>query len=477
MTKTDIVRGYYAQDPSCISSSATLARTLLKERPDKFTDFQKTRNLINKMKSDNKLELPGVSMNMQDETKWTVVEDHYHWKASKGEIHLSVDFIDQLFFEYSEHGLNLSQTKIMNKHDLKPWQWHSIKNTLMLYKHSHVFSPYTVENTPAEKMQEMVATKVGKVFSSVGYQVEDQYNKQLRNEYKKVIQKQTTEDLIHQTIISELQDFFDTLPKAQKVINLTSNPEANSRPLSVAIFDIHYGAENRTKDLPPFSPQILDQMFSEMAEQINSRNAAEVHLFFGGDNIETFSGLNHPDSWKGIAKGYYGAEVVKRGYKAIVKFIEQVKNVKTIYAVPGNHDRATESASVDGEGYIAELLFELIKLSLRDNVEVVYNSRVISATVDGIQILMSHGHKKLTNINPAELILQYGNPQLFNLLISGHWHNRKITKDHKLFRQIVCPSLFAGNDYSVDLGVGALPGFLLIENNGKGKPKIIDYSL
>lgn len=90
---------------------------------------------------------------------------------------------------------------------------------------------------------------------------------------------------------------------------------------------------------------------------------------------------------------------------------------------------------------------------------------------------MSHGYLKLTTINPAELILEYGDPFKFNLLVSGHWHNRKILKDHKNFRQVICPSLFPGNDYSVGLGYSSAPGFIIAENNGDGKPKIHDEPL
>lgn len=479
MTKVELISKCYEENSELQSSPIKLARYLVENYPTHFVDPRLTSQMISSYISRNRLKQSSeeVQVTLEEDTKWEVVDDHYHWKSSKGIIHMPVEFIDQLFFEYSEHGLNLSQTKIMNKHDLKPWQWHSIKGTLMLYKQSHVFSPHTVDSTPPEEMQEMVAKKVGKVFSSVGYQVEDQYDKQLKKEYKKVIQKQTQVDLVRQTIVTELQDFIDNIPKAEKVIPIPVNPASEGRPLSAAIFDIHYGAESRTKDLPPFSPEILDEFFTEMAKEINSHNSQEVHLFFGGDNIETFTGLNHPDSWKGIAKGYYGAEVVKRGYKAIIRFIQQVNNVKKIHAVPGNHDRATESAGVDGEGYIAEILFELIKLSVGNAIEVNYHNRIISVDVDGIRVLMSHGHRKLTNINPAELILQYGDASVFNVLISGHWHNRKIVKDNKQFRQIVCPSLFVGNDYSADLGVGALPGFILFFNNGRGKPKVIDYSL
>jgi predicted phosphodiesterase len=418
-----------------------------------------------------------VSIREKNDTKYQIVDNYYQWQASKGEIHLTVEFIDQLFFEYSEHGLNLSQTKIINKHDLKVWQWHSIKNTLQLYKQSHVFSPYTVENTPPEELQTLIQNKVGKVFSSVGYQVEDQYTKQLHQQYKKVINKQAKEDLIYTTFLTELQDFIPYLQQHQIVPTLKVNSETDLDAVAVFIFDVHYGAENRTKDLAPYSPEVVHDLFAQIAKEVNKLNAKEVHLFFGGDNIETFTGLNHPDSWKGIAKGYYGAQLVKRGYKALVQFISEVNNVKCIHAVPGNHDRATEDNKVDMEGYIAEILFELIDLSFQGKLEVNYNQKIISCKVDNINYLMSHGHLKLTDITPAELILKYGDPTVFNLLVSGHWHNRKIKKDNRRFRQVVCPSLFPGNDYSEGLGVDSLPGFLIVHKGLNDKILIHDYSL
>lgn len=473
MNKRQIIVQYLQDNPTL--SDTELAR-LLKNKETVFSNSEVRSLRTNVLRSRERLSKQ-VSIPEKNDTKYQVIDNHYTWKASKGEIHLSVEFIDQLFFEYSEHGLNLSQTKIINKHDLKVWQWHTIKNTLQLYKQSHVFSPYTVENTPAEELQTLVQNKVGKVFSSVGYQVEDQYTKQLHQQYKKVINQQAKGDLVYTTLLTELQDFIPQLQQHHIIPTLRVNKETDLDAVSVFVFDVHYGAENRTKDLPLYSPEVVEQLFAQIAQEVNKLNAKEVHLFFGGDNIETFTGLNHPDSWKGIAKGYYGAELIKRAYKALVTFIGQVNNVKGIHAVPGNHDRATESNKVDMEGYIAEVLFELIDLSFQRQLLVDYDSKIISYKVDGINYLMSHGHLKLTDITPAELILKYGDPTVFNLLVSGHWHNRKIKKDNRKFRQIVCPSLFPGNDYSENLGVGSLPGFLIVHKGLNDKVLIHDYSL
>lgn len=430
----------------------------------------------------------------EDGPKWTVSAEHYHWKAGRGEIDLPVAMIDQLFYDYSEYGLNLTQTEVINKYNLKVWQWHSIKRTLELFKKSNIFSPWTVQETPPEQLNAMLKEKMEGLTNNFGYQVVQQYNKAIIKKYKDVVKEEVGKKLERDTLLLELQDL---IPPAIREIKprLSIAPSGHSHILNSFLFDIHYGAETRTRDehkavfsradrkahetanLPNYSPEKCEEMLDEIARQINAQGAKEVHLFFGGDNIETFTGLNHTDSWKGIAKGYYGSQLVIKTFKALMKFINQVNNVKSIHAVPGNHDRASEKSDVDGQGYIAEIIFELIRLSYGSQIPVNYQEKVVSEHIDGIQYIMTHGHLKLTNVPAAELVLEYGDQACFNLLLSGHLHNRKTRMDSKNFRHLVCPSLFPGNDYSVNNGWHSCPGAILAYNNGNGKPRIIDIPL
>ncbi len=414
----------------------------------------------------------------QEEEKYIVVDDHYSWKASRGLIKMSVAFIDQLFYEYSNKGLNLSQTEIINKHNLKVWEWTSIKNTLWLFKQSNIFSPHTVENTPKEELSAMIEDKMNKLFSNVGYQAEQQYKKALDTKFRSVINAESQRDNEVQSLILELSDL---LPKCGVTVTKARSHSLKKEIINVFIFDLHFGIENELEGLsttlPQYDIQTTKGRLKEIAKEVNLIGASKVNIFFGGDIIETFTGLNHPDSWKGIAKGYWGSKVVMEAYKAIVEFVGMVYNVDKIYSVPGNHDRSTESSKVDREGYINQIIFELVKLSYQDKIEVIQDSRLISVAIDSINYLVSHGNFKISDMNPADMILEYGEPKLFNILISGHFHERKIKKDTKNFRQLVCPEVGGLNDYSVRNGYLSQPGFLVVNNNGKGKPFVRDYSL
>jgi Calcineurin-like phosphoesterase len=406
--------------------------------------------------------------------KWEVKNNNYHWEALRGHISMSVDQIDQLFYEYSEHGQNLTQTQIINRHQLKVWEWNSIKSTLQLFKKSNIFSPHTVEITPPEELTKMIQSKIAKMLSNVGERVETIYNQELNRAYKKAITEIEEWEVRRKIILTELADIVPKLTVELKPV-LKINQDADGI-LSVFIADVHFGAESRTKSIQPYSPEITVAQFEEIAEQVNKLNAKEVHLFFVGDNIESATGLNHIDSWKGLAKGYYGSQLMIRAYKAYVKFISTIHNVKKVYAVPGNHDRMTPSNKDDGQGFLAEILFEMISLAFNGKLDVMYDEKVITVSIDNLHYIMSHGHLKLSDINPAELILEYGDQYKFNVVVSAHWHNRKVRKDHRNFRQLVCPSIFPGNDYSENLGVSSAPGFLMITNKNN-KPLVYDYPL
>lgn len=409
------------------------------------------------------------------QVKYVVQNGEYTFNAKKGTFSLSVGFIDQLFYEFSMHGLDMQTTELIRKHKLQPWQWFALKNALRLYKVSDIFSPYTVENTPDELLSSMIEDKMKGLAKDINHQVVKQYNRTIHKEFKEVIRKQSLRDYAVETIMTEL---YEWLPNAEIVPKVPITIDRSGDEISVFIADIHFGGKNNSKTLSMFSPEVLETVFDQIANIINQQKAAKVNLFFLGDLIESFSGLNHLDSWRGMAEGYWGAELVKKCYQFLVRFISKINNVSKILGVAGNHDRSAASKSEDPDGYIADIIFEFLKVVYRDKIEVIFDKRMLVQEVDDVVIIMSHGHEKISNMNAAELIINYGNQHKFNLLVSGHLHNRQIKGDNSKFRQIVCPSIIPGNNYSEGAGFGySQSGFLMARNNGFGKIILTDYSL
>lgn len=410
-------------------------------------------------------------------TPYKVVKNTHYFFPIKGEFSLPNEIVDKLFYSFSKHGLNLSTTQVINKFNLEPWQWHALKNALKLYKDSNIFSPHTVESTDPEEMKELVREKLNERINTLGYIVEDEYNKTIISKYKEVIKKSTIKDLELTTLLTELQDL---LPKVElNTYAYDGTPSDLGDNLIVVIADLHFGLNNSNSDQSPeFSVNTLKNNLNRIAQVVNEFRDRKIHVLNLGDIIESFQGNNHIGSWKGLESGYYGSRLVIECYKTIVEFLASINNLASYSQIPGNHDRSSSDNKEDVEGFISKIVFEFIRNSFsKSSVEFFYDDVLLSRKIGNINYIITHGHLGISKCEPSELILEYTeDPKAFTVLLQGHLHDRKIKKDHKMFRSIIAPAIMPGNNYSVVSGYSGNPGFLILLEDCK-KPIVIDYSL
>jgi len=118
--------------------------------------------------------------------------------------------------------------------------------------------------------------------------------------------------------------------------------------------DFHLGAY--VGDLlktPDFNFDSMCKMLLECVKKINSHQYKEVHLFMVGDFIESFSGLNHRNSWKGLSKGAYGMKAVILAHEILRDYLfSKINNLKYVGFVSGNHDRISSDKNEDAEGQV-----------------------------------------------------------------------------------------------------------------------------
>lgn len=467
----DVIKNYIEKYPK--SGARELARLIMKEEEVETTDESKYINTLRaRIEYTRKIEKEAKS----EETKPKVKKERYIWKTIYGQIDIPVSEIDELFYQYSKHGLNMSQTAIINKHNLEAWQWQSIKRKLQLVKDANIFSPYTVNKYEGPKLEEMINELIGRRYKNKGLLVEEAYHKQTLKAYKKVIDEDEkfihSKDVFYNEVLRMMPkaDFKNTLPITKgKVVN---------GEVVITIADLHNGAriENIQNTLD-FNPRILEGYLDQMAEEINQQNYKAVNLAFLGDLIESFTGLNHKNSWKGIEFGYYGSTVVIKTVELISRFISKVNNVKRLIGVNGNHDRSTSDNKEDTRGEIGTLIFYMLKQMYVDKIEILHHEDCVSIKIDGIQYIITHGHLPEMKKGSDKIINRYGNSQLFNLILTGHLHSRIISDDDENYRHIWCPSLFTGNRFSKQLGFSSTAGYLRITNNGKDRPNVNDITL
>jgi hypothetical protein len=320
----------------------------------------------------------------------------------------------------------------------------------------------------------MVAAKMRLKLEDSGHVVTDQYQKAIQKAYKVEIEKSNKAKFFGDELKAQLLDHLPTIEKYR----IARTPEPYLQECIVAtITDLHIGAFveglRATKD---YNNEILRGYLKRAAELINAHGAKEVHVNILGDLIESFTGLNHPNSWKSMQYGMYGVTVVKESHLILLEFLCSIHNLAQVNGVGGNHDRPTASNKEESNGEIAELIFWVLEKSM-PSIKFTYNHTLNAQVIDGLNYILVHGDKAHSKDNKiGTLVFNHGKQDMFNLVLAGHLHSRITGCDSGMYRKITAPSIFTGNSYSDDLGFNGNAGFLLSYRLGQ-YPVTIDYTI
>jgi hypothetical protein len=386
-----------------------------------------------------------------------------------GTVRMPVSKVDKMFFQYSKHGENLSSEEMIAAYELKVWEWHALKNALRLYKASNIYSPHTVENTPEEEVSELVSDKMKHLFKSKKLAIRE-YNKELHSEYKQAVKKENWKEL---ELIAFKDSILEDVDMFREKVTLKFTETNNGKECTIAIADLHLGAdyEGGTRT-PEFSPAILVDRLRMVARKVNQLGFAKVHIMILGDIIESFTGLNHPNSFRGIRKGMLMAQVVKSGVHILRDFLQQINDLGDVYIVPGNHDRVTSNNKEDTRGEAAYIICDWLS-DIMSGVCITNVGAVGSFRVGNINNVMEHGHLGLSKQKSVSKAWKYGIQGMFNVIWKAHLHSLIIDKDdwNMDVIQLTVPSIFSGNEYSDHGGWDGTSGFtLMTEDVETGKP-------
>jgi hypothetical protein len=411
------------------------------------------------------------------EEKYTVQGDIVKWDYKRGVIELTIETLDHTFYQYSKHGLNMSAVQVQNSLGFDALQWQSFKRTFDLVKDSDVFSPYSLSLVSDKEKCDMIASKIAEKYSPKNMRDVIVYedNKQKNRAYHKAIKIAEKAEYERQQFENGLLEYI-TASKDAPLVRKTKDVKIGNAIVHIA--DLHVGADiEAERNLPAYNTAVLEKKLSEVAEDVNSRKAKAITLIINGDLIETFTGLNHINSWKNIDKKYgYGVNATIQAIEVITKFISSVNNVNEVILTSGNHDRGTTNNKEDTKGEIVQWVHYVLNARFGNKMKLSWYYDVATREIDGCGIVASHGHLGLSKKNPELLVNQYGSIGKFNLVILGHLHTRKILADSMMCRVIHAPSIFTGNDYSKGLGFTSLSGYLFITVKN-GLPIVTDVPI
>lgn len=266
--------------------------------------------------------------------------------------------------------------------------------------------------------------------------------------------------------------FTEKLKKTSKLGVTGKNWETTDTEV-VILADLHVGAVMKdSKLIPDYNVKILEAYLEKIALQVNA-GGKRIHVVILGDFIESFTGKNKKDTWKNIE--LHGMEAVLTTFDLLYHFFSSIHNLEKVYMISGNHDRITDDGESDPYGNVVLGLHGMFKRT--SSLPVEYDPLIMSNEIDGIQYIFTHGNYLKKKNNAAEIVIDYGNKDLFNLIIGGHLHSRMVSADKLKLRDITAPSLITGTPYEERNNWNSLAGYLRIHNNGEGKPVVVDVPL
>lgn len=432
-----------------------------------------------------KIESALGSIHLVDKKIYEIKNNQYHFNSEKyGSFTFSVDTIDSIFASYSSKGLNWSQNRMMTEFNLTPFQWMIIKSQLNLVKGSNVFSDYTIEQTPIEKVPELINLRIQELFNTTGKLTESEYQKVLNKEYKKSIKVVNNKNFYVDNIVSQLASLIPKLDRSDYLIQATN--QHSEEEIVAVIADLHAGLKVKSyRKRPEYNLEVLADRLSQVAEAINSYKARKVTLLICGDLVETISGLNHLTSFRELEFGQYGAQTIFTVVDIIRKFIAQIANVKRIFGVSGNHDRLSANAKEDRRGDAAMIAFKFLEEGYNKKIKVEYKYDFVDFEFMGINMIATHGHLQFMKYESSAIkkLMKYMSRDMYNLVLYGHLHSRKILSETDEYRIQTVPSIVSGCTYSDDGGMSSLPGFNIVRSiafeNGsyRNLPQLIDHPL
>lgn len=413
-----------------------------------------------------------------DKPAWKVIGETYIFDV-KGETKtFSIELIDKLFLYYSRHGYNFTRLKCQQRFELHPKSFQQIQNAFHLSKDCDTISPYTKLKSSKEELESLLNRQNQEILNS-GEMTRAKFDQAVIRKYRKVIDRSN----LHKAWSDEIMlDILDYSPRSTRIeLKTHVSAECPAEEITVAIADIHaYGKSAKSHISDAWNLKALIKSLRDIVEIVNSYRASKVNLLILGDLVETVSGLNHPDSWKGIEDGMYDSAVIIETKELLIReLINKIVNLNRIGACAGNHDRLNPSSKIKSTG-AADLIFHMIGEKLGEiegGPTLMYDPEVFAMDFNGYGVIGMHGHKGLHKRDLNYLINKFAvDPRKFQFVLSGHYHNFICAKnaDQETGRMITLPSLLTGNDYSdFDLGIGALSGFGIFSVNSLNKPRML----
>lgn len=414
------------------------------------------------------------------EPRYLVADGKYHFEnTAHGPFSIPVDAVDDIAFWYSRKGADWSSRTIKAEisrkydYDLAHWKWLVITKRLRIYKDGNIFSEWTWENTPPGEREQMVEERMAEKAKFAPTLIEQAAQRQRQKDFKEVIVRDQRRQLFVETFYQALHEYAGPNPLGGRRLPFRTPRPGAPDNLVAYLADLHYGA--KVEYLPAtmsYDTEILRRQLADAAEEINAMGANQVTIVILGDLIESWTGNNKPSTWLSLERGKYGARAMWGVTDLIIEFLSNVRNLRRIRGIPGNHDRGAVKKEDEPVGQIALAIYEYLKRHTPYDVESA--DMVLSEVIEGVNHIWGHGDYDFMKSKKGKewftaQILKYGKSGMYNQVVSAHFHTLQTRHDDLYYQHMTVPPMIPGSKYASGFGASSNPR-VAITTFSRGRP-------
>jgi len=391
-------------------------------------------------------------------------------------IALPINIIEYIWTDYTSHWNNLTWQQVMEKYELNPRAWQTLKSRLWLYKSSNILPDWLLEKIENEKGEEAVEEKINEVsykaaISKYKSKIAKRYRQNKEKEYEKAITKlYQIEDYL-----SMLREYIDNYQpeKFIDVDNITNLHKQNSGKevynngtLYTTITDLHIGKE--------WTDEIINRLRLFTKEIIN-RPEKNVKLFILWDLVESvIIGWKHPNVVEKMDWPYW-FDLLMKSVSLLENIITEIyKSGKTIeiHWLFWNHDHFDKQDNLDWTAGL--VIYEMIKRWINSLWIKLNYYRDVWNTIntDDFCFIINHWTWPQTRKKPQDILWEFGDNKKENIILQWDKHHAEMNNVSKNWTKLLIPAIAGTGAYDKQLWISSMTWFTIIKKWYNWKPKV-----
>jgi len=441
------------------NSSIERNRTVIESVKDRFNVVVDSKDIYDvairlKKVNDTIQELNEI---VGDYKSYEVVNDNYVFIQDGKSYTIPVEEVDRMFYDFSRHGGNLSWETMLQKYELKPQVWHMVKNRLRLYKDSNVISPYTAENTPEEKLDEIIEEASIRHRDTIKSRMVKTHEVLWKAESARAIRTLSNVEYFLDNIRRYLTDY---KPKEIEFVEYKENK--NYPPLTIAMSDFHFGKKGTSE---------IVERIGKIKNYILSQPNSEVQILSLGDLAEALvEGGMHP--WQESSMELVGIDLMLFISELFESFLIDIYNSGkrvTFNWIWGNHDRLWKTHSEDMKRTWALVIYEFIKRGLSaSEIDVnIIRDKIYSYNYWPNRFIIAHWDDNFSWRKPEDVLWKNWDSSRHNIILFWDKHNATV-KETKWATMVGLPALAWKWEYDTRLDLHSESGFVVVTPNEEG---------